>query len=63
MCESAVYLMKGSDRVMVMQEAARVLEIGRDVVCIDLMGERTTVPGARIAEANLSKHEILVKAL
>ncbi len=62
-CESAVYMLRGSERVMVMQEASRVLDLGREVVCIDLLGERITVPGARIAEANLSKHEILVKAI
>lgn len=63
MCESSVYLLKGSEKIMVMEEAARILVSGRDVVCIDPIGERKTLHGARIADANLVKHEILVKPL
>jgi len=63
MCESAVYLMKGSEKVMVMGEAARILVSGHDIICVDSIGERTTIPGARIADANLARHEIIIKAL
>ena len=63
MCESSVYLLKGSERILVMKEAARILVAGRDVVCIDSIGERKTVQGVGISDANLVKHEILVKAL
>lgn len=63
MCESSVYILKGSEKIMVMEEAARIIVSGEDVVCIDSMGERKTVSGARISEANLVKHEILVKPI
>lgn len=32
MCESSVYLMKGSERVLVMEEAARIIVSGNDLV-------------------------------
>lgn len=61
MCESSVYLMKGSGRELVMEEAARVIvEAGR-IVCVNTLGERRVVEGAEIAEANLVKHEILLR--
>ena len=63
MCESAVYMMKGSEKVMVMQEASRILVSGKDIICVDPVGERTTIQGARIADANLARHEIIIKAL
>jgi predicted RNA-binding protein len=63
MCESSVYLVKGSEKVLLMEEAARIIVSGNDLVCIDTMGERKTVPGARLYEANLVKHEILVKSI
>lgn len=61
MCESAVYLVKGSERTLVMQEAAKVLVTTDGVVCIDTLGERRTVPGAELAEADLMKHEITLR--
>ncbi len=63
MCESAVYLMKGSEKVLVMEQAARVILSGKDIVCIDTMGERKTVRDAKFFDANLVKHEILVKPI
>ncbi len=61
MCESAVYLLKGSQRIEVMHEAARVMVSGGSVVCVDTIGETITVPEASIAEANLSRHEVILK--
>ena len=63
MCESAVYFMKGSEKLMVMPEASRILVSGRDIICVDAIGERTTIRGAQIADANLSRHEVILKAL
>jgi predicted RNA-binding protein len=44
-----------------MPEAARVLITDEGVVCVDVLGERKTVEDAELHEANLIKHEILLK--
>ncbi|UCE92340.1 MAG: CooT family nickel-binding protein [Methanobacteriota archaeon] len=61
MCESAVYLVSGDERTLVMQEAAKVMIVPEGVVCLDTLGERKLVEGAVLDEANLVKHEILLK--
>ena len=61
MCESAVYLVSGDERSLVMKEAAKVLIVPEGVVCVDTLGERKLVEGAALHEANLIKHEILLK--
>jgi predicted RNA-binding protein len=61
MCESAVYLVKGSERTLVMPEVARLVVHDRGITCIDTLGDRKEVPGARISEANLVKHEIVLR--
>ena len=61
MCESAVYLLKGSEKILVMSEAARIIVDGNSVTCIDALGERHVVADARMTEANLLKHEIILK--
>ena len=63
MCESTVYLMKGSEKLLVMEQAARIILAGKDIVCIDTMGERKTVRDAKFVEANLIKHEFVVKPI
>jgi len=62
MCESSVYLLKGSERRLVMAEAAKVIASANSVLCISLAGDRETVPGAWIADADLMKHEIILKS-
>jgi predicted RNA-binding protein len=61
MCESTVYLVEGSDKRLVMAEAARVLVTGSSITCIDTLGERKVVDDAELVEANLLKHEILLR--
>jgi predicted RNA-binding protein len=61
MCESTVYLMKGSEKVVVMAEAARIIVNNDGITCIDTLGERKEVPQVRIVDANLVKHEIILK--
>ncbi len=56
-------MMKGSEKVRVAEGAARILACGRDIICIDPLGERTTFQGAKIADANLATHEIIIKSL
>ncbi len=61
MCESAVYLVNGEERSLVMREAAKLLIVPEGVVCVDTLGERRLVEGAVLHEANLVKHEILLR--
>lgn len=61
MCESTVYLIKGSDRTLVMEEAVRVHADGAAIVCVDTLGERKVIDRAEIAEASLVRHEILLR--
>ncbi len=61
MCESTVYLLKGSEKILVMSEAARIIVNGTSVTCMDALGERHVVKDARMAEANLLNHEIILK--
>ncbi len=61
MCESAVYLVKGSEKHLIMQEAARVLVVGNDINCVNTLGDIRTVKDVELAEANLVRHEILLR--
>lgn len=61
MCESAVYLLSGEERTMIMREAARVIITDEGVVCVDTLGGRKLVEDAELHEANLIRHEILLK--
>lgn len=61
MCESAVYLVKGSEKLLVMDEAARVLVSGNDITCIDTLGDMKTIKDVELAEANLVRHEIILR--
>ena len=61
MCESAVYMIRGEVRLLVMQEAAKVVITDEGAVVVDALGERKIVEDADLLEANLIKHEILLK--
>jgi len=61
MCESAVYLVRGLTKDLVMAEAARITVVGNTITCFDTLGERRTLEGVRITEANLIKHEIILE--
>ncbi len=61
MCESAVYLIRGEVKTLVMQEAAKVVITDEGAVVVDAMGERQIVKDADLLEANLIKHEILLR--
>ncbi len=53
--------MKGSERVLIMSEAARIIVNNDGITCIDMLGERKEVPQVKIVDANLVKHEIILK--
>jgi len=61
MCESSVYLEEGSGRALVMSEAARILFSDDKVTCVSTLGERTELTGVEIVDANLIKHEIILR--
>ncbi len=60
-CESSVYLLNGSEKTIVMSDVSRIIVSGDGVTCIGTLGERRDVPGVRISDAMLSKHEVLLK--
>lgn len=61
MCESAVYLVSGSGRRLVMGEAARISIVPEGVRCMDIMGVEELVADAELYEANLVRHEVLLR--
>jgi predicted RNA-binding protein len=44
-----------------MAEVARMTVAGNTITCIDTIGERRTLEGVRMIEANLMKHEIILE--
>lgn len=61
MCESSIYLVTDSEKSLVMEEAARLFSDGSAITCINAFGERKVVEDADIAEANLVRHEIILR--
>ena len=61
MCESRVYLIEGSAKTTVMEEASIVRADGSAIVCIDAIGERQEIPDAEIVGADLPRHEITLR--
>lgn len=61
MCESSVYLSKDGEKTLVMKEAARLQVLERGVVVVSAMGERLELPDVEIVDANLIKHEIVLR--
>ncbi len=61
MCESTVYLIQGAEKTLVMAEVDVVLTAGSAITCINAIGERKKVDNAEIAEANLARHEIILR--
>jgi predicted RNA-binding protein len=53
--------LKGSEKTLVMSEAARIIVSGDSVTCIDALGERHVMEDVRLTEANLLSHEIILK--
>ncbi len=61
MCESSVYLVKGSERSLVMTDVAKIVMSDAGVTCVNTIGDRTTVQDAELSEANLVRHEIILR--
>jgi predicted RNA-binding protein len=54
-------LVKGAEKTLVMQEAARLQVLEGGVVCVSVLGERLELADVEIADANLIKHEIVLR--
>ena len=61
MCESSVYLLKDGEKTLVMEEAGRLQVHEGAVICVSALGERLELADVEIADANLIKHEIVLR--
>ncbi len=61
MCESTVYLEENNERTEVMADVAKITVLEDKIVCRDILGETREVPNARIKEANLVDHAIILE--
>ena len=61
MCESTVYLEENGERQEVMADVAKITVLEDKVICQDIMGEAREVVNARIKEANLVDHSIILE--
>lgn len=61
MCESTVYLMKGSEKSLLKAETSKVFIEDDRVVCVGPFGEKLEVENAELSEINLMKHEIILR--
>ncbi len=60
MCLSSVYKKTDGEDVFLCKNVARVIPGPGEVVCYDLMGERTVIPG-EILDIDLMENVILIK--
>ncbi len=61
MCESKVYLVTGSRKEKIADEAVIVREEGDGVVVLGLMGEKREVGKAHIVEVDARRHVVVIK--
>lgn len=60
MCLSAVYKKGETENVFLCKNIARVLPKDGEVICFDLLGNRTVIPG-EILDIDLMENIILIK--
>lgn len=63
MCESTVYIEKAGKKQEFMKDVVRIIFAEKGVVCTNILGERREIKNARIKEANLIAHNILLEVL
>ncbi|MEM2944302.1 MAG: CooT family nickel-binding protein [Methanomassiliicoccales archaeon] len=61
MCESSVFLEERGEVKEVMKDVTRIVMDGQTVVCINIIGERLTLEGVVLKEANLLSHGVVFK--
>ncbi|MDD1747091.1 MAG: CooT family nickel-binding protein [Methanomassiliicoccales archaeon] len=59
MCESVVFLEEGDEVKEVLKDVARVVVDDGVVTCTSIIGERVTLMGVRLKEANFISHGIV----
>lgn len=59
MCESNVFIEKGGEKKLLMEEAVHVAVDGEDIKLTGILGETKEVKG-RIKEINLMEHTIVI---
>ncbi len=62
MCLSSVYRKEEEENVFLCKNIARVIPGKGEVVCIDLLGNRTRIPG-EILDIDLMENIILIRGL
>jgi predicted RNA-binding protein len=63
MCESSVYLKKGKEESLVMQNVAAILPVSDGKFLLKgLLGERMEIAG-QIDEINLMGHKIIIRSM
>ena len=60
MCLSSIYKRQEQENVFLCKNIARVIPQDGEVVCFDLMGRRTVIPG-EILDIDLMENIILIK--
>ena len=60
MCESTVFMEKGGEREVLMEDVVQVTVDGETIKVTGILGERKDVKG-RITEINLLKHTIVIR--
>lgn len=61
MCESSVYLVgDGDERQLLMEEAVLVKREGDNIMLMNIIGEKQTIP-ASIEHIDLLKHQVLLR--
>lgn len=63
MCESNVYMEEDENLTMVMPDVAKLEFFGNKITCVGILGERIEVADAKILEANLIEHKIILGKL
>lgn len=61
MCESKLFVLKAGRKEKVMENVARLVFEGDRIVCTDLLGEKKEFRNARLREANLMDHAIVLE--
>ena len=63
MCESTVYLVKGTTKEEFMKDVARIEIRKGSFVCRDILGDSKELKKAVLKDINLMGHEILFEAV
>lgn len=63
MCESNVLLKSAEGITSIMPDAISVRDDGKSITCVDIVGQKVTIDGARINEIDLLRHRVLLVRL